>query len=180
VLECIEGDITALKVDAVVNAANSSLMGGAGVDGAIHRAGGPAILEHCKRVRQEQYPDGLPTGEAVPTTAGDMSAKRVIHTVGPVYAEHSSDEAARLLGNCYRNSLAVARAEGLDSIAFPAISTGVYGYPLKEAARVAVRAVLEELDGHGTPPQRVVFCAFGAEAARTYDEVLPAVLDEMK
>jgi O-acetyl-ADP-ribose deacetylase (regulator of RNase III) len=140
------GDITKEKVCAIVNAANSSLMGGGGVDGAIHRAGGPAILEACKEVRQERYPDGLPTGQAVATTAGVMDARYVIHTVGPIYA-HCGSECETLLASCYTNSLRVAGELGCKEIAFPAISTGIYGYPKDQAARIAyssVKAFLEE------------------------------------
>jgi O-acetyl-ADP-ribose deacetylase (regulator of RNase III) len=134
------GDITKEKVCAVVNAANSSLMGGGGVDGAIHRAGGAEILEACKVLRQERYPDGLPTGQAVATTAGVMAARYVIHTVGPIYPSCRS-ECERLLGECYINSLKVAGELGCKEIAFPAISTGIYGYPKEQAARIAYRSV---------------------------------------
>jgi O-acetyl-ADP-ribose deacetylase (regulator of RNase III) len=140
------GDITAEDVDAVVNAANGTLMGGGGVDGAIHRAGGPAILDECKEIRRARYPDGLPTGQAVVTTAGKMKAKRVIHTVGPVYGRGGKEKAAQL-ASCYRSSLKLAAAGGLKTIAFPAISTGVYGYPPAEAAAVASTAVEEFLAG---------------------------------
>jgi O-acetyl-ADP-ribose deacetylase (regulator of RNase III) len=138
------GDITIENVDAIVNAANSTLLGGGGVDGAIHRAGGPAILEECRRIRRESLPDGLPTGEAVITTAGKMPARFVIHTVGPVYRENSGRD-ADLLASCYRNSLALGVENGLSTIAFPAISTGVYGYPREEAAEVSSRAIAEFL-----------------------------------
>src|SRR3990167_6732566 len=138
------GDITKEDVDAIVNAADGSLMGGGGVDGAIHRAGGPEILRECKEIRATQYPEGLPTGEAVITTAGRMAAKHVIHTVGPVYGRGGKDK-AELLAACYRNSLTLAAQKGLKTIAFPAISTGVYGYPLDEAARVASQAIAEFL-----------------------------------
>jgi O-acetyl-ADP-ribose deacetylase (regulator of RNase III) len=134
-----QGDITEQAVDAIVNAANSSLMGGGGVDGAIHRRGGPAILEECKRIRSERYPDGLPTGQAVATTAGDLPARWVIHTVGPVYAK--SEDRSGLLASCHLESLRVADELGARTVAFPAISTGVYGYPVEEAAPVAVEAV---------------------------------------
>ena len=136
------GDITREDVDTVVNAANSSLMGGGGVDGAIHRAGGPAILEACKAIRDSRYRDGLPTGEAVLTTAGRMSARHVIHTVGPV---HGAPDGAHKLASCYRTSLRLAVEQGLTSVAFPAISTGVYGYPKAEAAAVASRAIEQSL-----------------------------------
>jgi O-acetyl-ADP-ribose deacetylase (regulator of RNase III) len=134
------GDITKEDVDAVVNAANGSLMGGGGVDGAIHRAGGPEILKECKEIRRGQYPDGLPTGQAVITTAGKMTAKYVIHTVGPVYERGGKDK-AELLAACYRNSMKLAADKGLKTMAFPAISTGVYGYPLEEAAKVSSAAI---------------------------------------
>jgi O-acetyl-ADP-ribose deacetylase len=135
----VRGDITEQEVDAVVNAANSSLMGGGGVDGAIHRKGGPAILEACKRIRAERYPEGLPTGRAVATTAGNLPARWVIHTVGPVYAKR--EDRSGLLASCHVESLRVADELGARTIAFPAISTGVYGYPVEEAASVAVEAV---------------------------------------
>ena len=134
------GDITKEDADAIVNAANSTLMGGGGVDGAIHRAGGRAILDACKEIRRIQYRDGLPTGEAVITPGGSLTAKYVIHTVGPVYGSGGHDKSA-LLAACYRNSLALAVTNGLRTIAFPAISTGVYGYPQNEAANVASRAI---------------------------------------
>lgn len=133
------GDITKEAVDVIVNAANGSLMGGGGVDGAIHRAGGPAIKAACAEIRRGQYPDGLPTGEAVITTGGNLPAKFVIHTVGPVYARGS--DRADLLAACYYNALSLAASHQLKSIAFPAISTGVYGYPLAEAAAVSSRAI---------------------------------------
>jgi O-acetyl-ADP-ribose deacetylase (regulator of RNase III) len=140
------GDITRERVDAVVNAANSSLLGGAGVDGAIHRAGGSAILAECRELRRTLYPEGLPTGEAVATNAGDLPARLVVHTVGPVWGQHGGRE-AELLASCYRNSLAVAAGRALASVAFPAISTGAYGYPREEAARVASEAVAKFLTG---------------------------------
>src|SRR5438105_11086863 len=139
-ITCIKGDITKIKADAIVNAANSSLLGGGGVDGAIHRAGGPAILEECREIRRTRFPEGLPTGEAVITTGGKLPALYVIHTVGPIYGEHRGRE-AELLANCYHNSLTLAVEKNLASIAFPAISTGVYGYPLEEAAEVASKAI---------------------------------------
>jgi len=134
------GDITKEDVDAVVNAANGSLMGGGGVDGAIHRAGGPEILKECKEIRRVHYPDGLPTGQAVITTAGKMTAKYVIHTVGPVYERGGKDK-AELLAACYRNSMKLAAEKGLKTMAFPAISTGVYGYPVEEAAKVSATTI---------------------------------------
>ena len=134
------GDITRENVCAIVNAANSSLMGGGGVDSAIHRAGGFEILEACRKIRKEQYPDGLPTGEAVATTAGNLPAKYVIHTVGPVY-HLCGDNCALLLASCYTNALKTAVELGCKDIAFPAISTGVYGYPKEEAAYIAYETV---------------------------------------
>src|SRR6266853_1217062 len=136
----VVGDITKQDVEAIVNAANSSLLGGGGVDGAIHRAGGPEILEECREIRRTRFPNGLPTGEAVVTTAGKLPALYVIHTVGPVYGENRGQE-SELLANCYVNSLTLAVEKNLSSIAFPAISTGVYGYPLEKAAEVASKAI---------------------------------------
>jgi O-acetyl-ADP-ribose deacetylase (regulator of RNase III) len=157
-IEIVEGDITRETVDAVVNAANSSLLGGGGVDGAIHRSGGPAILEACKRLRAERYRQGLPTGHAVATPGGKLAARWVIHTVGPIYA-HSRDPEGEL-GACHIASLAVADELGARSVAFPAISTGVYGYPMQEAARVAIGAVL----GARTAVEHVRFVLFGQQA----------------
>lgn len=136
------GDITKENVDAIVNAANSSLMGGGGVDGAIHRAGGPKILEECKLIRQKSYPNGLPTGEAVYTTGGNLPAKYVIHTVGPIWYGGNNNE-DKLLQNAYSNSLKVAEELKCNSIAFPAISTGVYGFPKERAAKI-VSKLLDE------------------------------------
>jgi O-acetyl-ADP-ribose deacetylase len=141
-------DITREDVDAIVNAANSSLLGGGGVDGAIHRAGGPAILAECREIRRTRYPDGLPTGQVVITRGGTLPARFVIHTVGPVYGQHGGDE-ARLLGDCYRNAIALAAENALKTIAFPAISTGVYGYPKAQAAQVSLAAIEEALERHG-------------------------------
>jgi O-acetyl-ADP-ribose deacetylase (regulator of RNase III) len=134
------GDITEEPVCAIVNAANSSLLGGGGVDGAIHRAGGEAILEACRKIRREQYPEGLPTGEAVATTAGRMPARYVIHTVGPVYGS-CGGRCTELLASCYRRCIEEAEKLGCDTVAFPAISTGVYGYPKSEAAVIALKTV---------------------------------------
>jgi O-acetyl-ADP-ribose deacetylase (regulator of RNase III) len=134
------GDITSEQVDAVVNAANGSLMGGGGVDGAIHRAGGPQIKKECEEIRRMDHPDGLPTGQAVITTGGRLAAKHVIHTVGPVHSRGGADK-AKLLNDCYRNSLRLAVERGLKTIAFPAISTGIYGYPPDQAARVSSEAI---------------------------------------
>lgn len=133
------GDITEAHVDAVVNAANSSLLGGGGVDGAIHRRGGPSILAECRELRAGRYPDGLPTGQAVATTAGDLPARWVIHTVGPVYAKR--EDRSHLLASAYRESLRVADELGARTVAFPAVSAGIYGWPIPDAARIAVETV---------------------------------------
>jgi O-acetyl-ADP-ribose deacetylase len=138
-IEYVRGDITEQRVDAVVNAANSSLLGGGGVDGAIHRRGGPDILAECRRLRADRYRDGLPTGEAVATTAGRLPARWVIHTVGPVWSKR--EDRSMLLASCYRASLRVADELGAASIAFPAVSAGIYRWPLDDAARIAVETV---------------------------------------
>ncbi|MGH3839064.1 MAG: O-acetyl-ADP-ribose deacetylase [Pseudonocardiaceae bacterium] len=135
----VQGDITDQHVDAVVNAANSSLLGGGGVDGAIHRRGGPAILAECRALRAGRYRDGLATGQAVATTAGELPARWVIHTVGPVHSE--SEDRSELLASCYRESLRVADELGVQTVAFPAVSAGVYGWPLADAARIALTTV---------------------------------------
>ncbi|HEX9543539.1 MAG TPA: O-acetyl-ADP-ribose deacetylase [Pyrinomonadaceae bacterium] len=160
------GDITKQEADAIVNAANSSLMGGAGVDGAIHRVGGPSILAACREIRRTTYPDGLPTGEAVTTTAGELPARHVIHTVGPIYGQHHGRE-QELLAACYQNCLLLAAQNSLTSIAFPAISTGAYGYPLDEAAQVSSAAIANFLAGDKTLQQvRLVF--FRSQDAETF------------
>jgi len=165
-IEAVQGDITDQAVDAIVNAANSSLLGGGGVDGAIHRRGGPAILEECRRLRAERYRDGLPTGQAVATAAGELPARWVIHTVGPVYAE--VDNPAPLLASCHVEALRVADELGARAVAFPAISTGVYGYPVEEAARVAVDAVRNA----ETQVDLVRFVLFGDDAHRAFAAAL--------
>src|SRR5213595_537049 len=136
----IVSDIIKQDVEAIVNAANSSLLGGGGVDGAIHSAGGPEILEECREIRRTRFPQGLPTGEAVITTGGKLPALYVIHTVGPIYGQHHGKE-SELLANCYHNSLTLAVEKNLSSIAFPSISTGVYAYPRAEAAEVSSRTI---------------------------------------
>ena len=140
----VVGDITRQDVDAIVNAANSSLLGGGGVDGAIHRAGGPKILEECREIRRVVYPKGLPTGQAVMTTGGNLLAKYVIHTVGPIYGSESGRE-PELLAACYQNSLLLARQHQVSSIAFPSISTGIYSYPKPEAAKISSETISEFL-----------------------------------
>ena len=161
-VETLCTDITTLRCDAIVNAANSGLMGGGGVDGAIHRAAGPALLEACRKVRLEQWPDGLPTGNAVLTPAGKLPCRGIIHTVGPVWHGGSSEEPGQL-ASCYRNSLAIARKEGMESIAFPAISTGVYGYPPASAARVVADVLGDELSRSDSPAR--IFLVFYSAAA---------------
>jgi O-acetyl-ADP-ribose deacetylase (regulator of RNase III) len=165
-IELVKGDITGQEVDAIVNAANSTLLGGGGVDGAIHRKGGPDILEECKKVRAEQYPEGLPTGKAVATTAGKLPARWVIHTVGPVFSK--SEDRSQLLASCHMEALYVADELGAKSVAFPAISTGVYGYPLEDAAPVAVTAVKEAT----TKVEEVRFVLFDDEAHRAFEKAL--------
>lgn len=150
------GDITHENVCAIVNAANSSLLGGSGVDGAIHRAGGFEILEACKKIRKEHYPDGLPTGEAVATNAGNLPAKYVIHTVGPIYHQ-CGEYCADLLASCYTKSLKMADTLGCKHVAFPAISTGIYGYPKDKAAHIAYEAVKHFLEGHDDMEVSFVF-----------------------
>ncbi|MFD9206352.1 O-acetyl-ADP-ribose deacetylase [Streptomyces sioyaensis] len=140
-LTVVQGDITEQTVDAVVNAANSSLLGGGGVDGAIHRRGGPEILAECRALRDGHYGGGLPTGQAVATTAGRLPARWVVHTVGPVFSQR--EDRSALLASCYRESLRVADELGARTVAFPAISTGVYGWPMEDAARIAVETVRE-------------------------------------
>ncbi len=147
-LELIKSDITEVEADAIVNAANSTLLGGGGVDGAIHLKGGPKILAECKRIRETEWPDGLPTGKAIITSGGNLKAKHVIHTVGPVWLGGFHVE-AELLKQAYRNSLKLAVSKGLKTIAFPSISTGAYSYPIEEASRVAIgtiKAFLEKED----------------------------------
>jgi len=165
----LEGDITLQDVDAVVNAANRSLLGGGGVDGAIHRRGGPAILEECRRIRAERYPDGLPTGQAVATGAGALVARHVIHVVGPVYGRDA--DAAGLLASCHTEALRLADSLGARTIAFPAISTGAYGYPIDEAAAVALRAVL----GSETAVEEIRFVLFGDRTHLVFRDVLESI-----
>ncbi|MBF0368634.1 MAG: O-acetyl-ADP-ribose deacetylase [Magnetococcales bacterium] len=152
------GDITQLHVDAIVNAANSSLMGGGGVDGAIHRAAGPALKAACQKIRETSYPDGLPTGEVVITPGGNLPALHVIHTVGPVY--HHEPQPALKLAACYRNALNLARETQLSTIAFPGISTGVYGYPKEEAAQVAAQEINAFRKSGSGSLKQVVLIAF--------------------
>ncbi|MFJ8691321.1 O-acetyl-ADP-ribose deacetylase [Streptomyces roseolilacinus] len=161
-LTLVRGDITRQRVDAIVNAANSSLLGGGGVDGAIHRAGGPEILAECRALRASHHGGGLPTGRAVATTAGRLPARWVIHTVGPVYREDGGDP--ELLASCYRESLRVADGLGARTVAFPAISTGVYRWPMDDAARIAV----ETVRGARTAVEEVVFVLFDERAYEAF------------
>ena len=150
------GDITTIAADAIVNAANAALMGGSGVDGEIHRRGGVAVTAACRELRRTRFPDGLPVGEAVLTTAGNLPARFVVHTVGPIWG--ADDTAPKLLASCYRRAIELVDAEGLHSISFPAISTGAYGYPKDRAAAVVSRAIAEALDkAHSIQRVQLVF-----------------------
>lgn len=157
-LVLVQGDITEQDVDAVVNAANSSLLGGGGVDGAIHRKGGPAILAACRQLRASRYGKGLPTGQAVATTGGNLPARWVIHTVGPVWS--AREDRSALLASCYRESLRVADELGAETVAFPAISTGIYGWPMDDGARIAI----ETVRAADTKVGEVRFVLFGPDA----------------
>lgn len=167
-IQVVQGDITTLHVDVIVNAANPSLLGGGGVDGAIHRAAGPALLAACKQIRQQQ--GECAPGQAVITPAGDLPAKAVIHTVGPVWrgGEHNEPQ---LLQDAYRNSLQLAAANGYESIAFPAISTGVYGYPKAAAAQIALNTVMAYLPDSPVPEQ-IYFVCFDEENTSLYQRLL--------
>lgn len=168
-LSLVQGDITRQDTDAIVNAANSSLMGGGGVDGAIHRAGGPVILEECKRIVASQGP--LPTGRAVITSGGNLKARFVIHTVGPVWHGGNRGE-PELLASAYRESLKIASENRLGSISFPSISTGAYGYPLAEAAEVALKAVVTFLKEQPGSIKEAVFVLFSPDALASYTAAL--------
>lgn len=170
----VQGDITEMDTDAIVNAANPSLMGGGGVDGAIHRKGGPKILEECKRIRATEWPNGLPTGKAVITTGGNLKAKYVIHTVGPIWRGGKSGE-PELLAEAYRNSLALAVSKGLKTIAFPAISTGAYGYPIEEACKVALKTVKEFLEREDKL-EKVVLVLYSKHDFEVYREAAKEIL----
>jgi O-acetyl-ADP-ribose deacetylase (regulator of RNase III) len=167
-LELVQGDITRQEMEAIVNAANPTLLGGGGVDGAIHRAGGPQILEECRQI------GGCPTGEARLTTGGNLKARYVIHTVGPIYKGGGQRE-AELLASCYRESLKLASGKGIASVAFPSISTGAYGYPMSEAAHIALKTVMDYLTGHPEITW-VRFVLFGQAAYETYEQALRELL----
>jgi O-acetyl-ADP-ribose deacetylase len=164
----VQGDITEERVDAVVNAANSSLLGGGGVDGAIHRKGGPEILDECRKLRASHYGGGLPTGQAVATTAGRLPARWVIHTVGPVYS--ATEDRSDQLASCYRESLRVADELGLASVAFPAVSAGIYGWPMEDAARIAVGTVRATL----TKVEEARFVLFTPDAYEAFQRAAGA------
>lgn len=170
ILELVEGDITLQETEAIVNAANSGLRGGGGVDGAIHRAGGPQIMEECRKI------GGCPTGEARITSGGKLKAKYVIHAVGPVYSGGEHGEAA-LLASAYRNSLTLASQHGIKSLAFPSLSTGAYGYPLREAASIALNAVIEYLKEH-PEIELVRFVLYGQTAYEAYQKALEQISHE--
>jgi len=170
----VQGDITEIDTDAIVNAANSSLMGGGGVDGAIHRKGGSKILEECKRIRATEWPDGLPTGKAVITTGGNLKAKYVIHTVGPVWRGGNSGE-PELLAEAYRNSLRLAVSKGLKTIAFPSISTGAYGYPIEKACRIALTTVKEFLEKEDKL-DKILFVLFTKHDLEIYRKVANEIM----
>lgn len=170
----IEGNIIEQAVDAIVNAANSSLMGGGGVDGAIHRAGGPAILEECKTIRAQS--GRLPTGQAVITTGGALAARHVIHTVGPIWRGSGAHGEHALLESAYRESLRVAIENGLRTVAFPSISTGAYGFPVDQAAEVAARAIIQFVEGHPAALDEVRMVLFSADDYRAYEEAFVEAL----
>ncbi|WP_297457374.1 O-acetyl-ADP-ribose deacetylase [Persephonella sp.] len=171
------GDITEEDTDAIVNAANSTLMGGGGVDGTIHRKGGPQILEECKKIRQTQYPDGLPTGEAVITTGGNLKAKYVIHTVGPICGGKFNDTKSKLLYNAYYNSLKLAKENEIKTIAFPSISTGAYRCPVDEAARIALKAAVDFIKNENFI-EEIRFVLFTPDIYEYYNQALKEVLNE--
>jgi len=174
ILELTKGDITDIEAHAIVNAANSSLMGGGGVDGAIHSKGGPKILEECKRIKATEWPDGLPTGKAVITSGGNLKAKYVIHTVGPVWLGGFHVE-AELLKQAYRNSLKLAVTRGLKTIAFPSISTGAYGYPTEDASNVALRTIKDFLEKEDKL-DKVIFVLFSERDFQIYLEKAKSIL----
>jgi O-acetyl-ADP-ribose deacetylase (regulator of RNase III) len=170
----VQGDITEMETDAIVNAANPTLMGGGGVDGAIHRKGGPKILEECKHIRATQWPNGLPTGKAVITSGGNLKAKHVIHTVGPIWQGGTHGE-PELLAEAYRNSLKLAVSKGLKTIAFPSISTGAYGYPIEKACKIALTTVKEFIEKEDKLNE-VIFVLFTGKDFETYRKAAQEIL----
>jgi len=170
----VQGDITEIDADAIVNAANPTLMGGGGVDGAIHRKGGPKILEECKHIRATEWPDGLPTGKAVITSGGNLKTRYVIHTVGPVWRGGNRGE-TELLAEAYRNSLRLAVSKGLTTIAFPSISTGAYGYPVEKAGRIALTTVKNFLESDDKL-DKVIFVLFTRHDFEIYKEMADKIL----
>lgn len=172
----VQGDITDTDVDAIVNAANSSLMGGGGVDGAIHQRGGPRILEECKRLRAREWPGGLPTGKAAVTTGGNLKAKYVIHTVGPIWHGGNQGE-PELLAEAYRNSLKLAVSKGLKTIAFPSISTGAYRYPVEKAGRIALVAIKDFLETEDSI-EKVIFVLYSRGDFEVYKDVGKEVMGQ--
>ncbi|SNZ09415.1 O-acetyl-ADP-ribose deacetylase (regulator of RNase III), contains Macro domain [Persephonella hydrogeniphila] len=172
------GDITEEDTEAIVNAANSTLMGGGGVDGAIHRKGGPSILEECKRIREKEYPEGLPTGEAVITTGGNLKAKYVIHTVGPVCHGKFTQREKQLLYNAYYNSLKIAKENKIKTVAFPSISTGAYRCPVEEAAKTALKAAIDFIKTENYL-QQVRFVLFTEDIYEKYSEALKEIINEI-
>ncbi len=175
-IRVVKGDITEQDTDAIVNAANSTLMGGGGVDGAIHSRGGPKILEECKEIRRTEWPDGLPTGRAVITGGGALKARYVIHTVGPIWRGGRAGE-AELLASCYSNSLGLARSKGLKSIAFPSISTGAYGYPIEESHEVALRTAISFLDREDCLKE-VRFVLFSTRDLEIYERGMTSIIKD--
>ena len=176
VVRLVQGDITEQETEAIVNAANPSLMGGGGVDGAIHRKGGPTIREECARIREREWPDGLPVGEAVITSGGRLKAKYVIHTVGPIWRGGNKRE-PQLLAKAYRSSLSLAVSRGIKRISFPSISTGAYGYPVEKASRVALRAVKEFLEREDKL-EEVRFVLFTESDLRVYEEAAKEIFGQ--
>ena len=173
-IRLVQGDITDVDADAIVNAANPTLMGGGGVDGAIHRKGGPTILEECKRIRASKWPNGLPTGKAVVTSGGNLKAKHVIHTVGPIWHGGSHGEAG-LLADAYENSLELAASKKLKTVAFPSISTGAYGYPVEKASRTALTTVKQFLERESTL-REITFALLTEHDLKVYKEAANEIL----
>lgn len=177
ILRLIIGDITEADTEAIVNAANSTLMGGAGVDGAIHSKGGPSILEECKQIRKTIYPEGLPTGQAVITTAGKLKAKYVIHTVGPICNEYMTQKEKTLLANAYKNSLLLAKNHNIKSISFPSISTGAYRCDIKQSSEVALKTVIEFIKDNPNTFEKIQFILFKEDIYKIYKKSLEEILN---